>query len=44
MDYSKGLKTSETIYINGKEYNNFSLILGTALVYKESDAFSFKIN
>ena len=43
MDYSKGLKTSETIYINGKEYNNFSLILGTALVYKESGALGLRL-
>ena len=43
MDYSKGLKISETIYINGKEYNNFSLILGTALVYKESGALGLRL-
>jgi len=43
MDYSKGLKILETIYINGKEYNNFSLILGTALIYKESGALGLRL-
>ena len=43
MDYSKGYKISESIYIDGKEYKGITLILGTELVYNESGALGLRL-
>ena len=43
MDYSKGLKISESIYVNGKEYKGITLILGLELAYKESGALGLRL-
>ena len=43
MEYSKGLKISETIYVDGKEYKGVTLMLGTSLIYKESGALGLRL-
>ena len=43
MDYSKGWKISESIYIDGKEYKDVTLMLGTDLAYKESGALGLRL-
>ncbi len=43
MDYTKGLKISETIYVDGKEYKGVTLILGTELAYRESGALGLRL-
>ena len=43
MDYSKGYKISESIYIDGKEYKDVTLMLGTALAYDESGALGLRL-
>jgi hypothetical protein len=43
MDYSKGWKISESIHIDGKEYKDVTLMLGTNLVYKESGALGLRL-
>ena len=43
QEYSKGYKIYESIYINGKEIANVSLIMATALNYKESGALGLRL-
>ena len=43
MDYSKGLKVSESIYINDKEYKGITLILGTELAYNEAGGLGLRL-
>ena len=43
MDYSKGLKISESIYINNKELKGITLMLGTELAYNECGALGLRL-
>jgi hypothetical protein len=43
MDYEKGIKISETIYVDGKDYKGVTLILGTELAYRESGALGLRL-
>ena len=44
MDYSKGFKISESIYINDKEYKGITLMLGTELAYNECGALGLRLS
>ena len=43
MEYSKGLKISESIYINDKELKGITLMLGTELAYNECGALGLRL-
>ena len=43
MEYSKGLKISESIYINNKELKGITLMLGTELAYNECGALGLRL-
>ena len=43
MDYSKGIKISESLYANDKECKNIVLILGTELAYNEAGALGLRL-
>ena len=43
MDYTKGIKISETLYVNDKECKDITLILGTELAYNEPGALGLRL-